>query len=68
MQAMYTAEPLQLELEPEQVASFLAERGFRMVEHLTAADLEARFLTLNDGSLAGQVLDLFGLVQAVTVE
>jgi methyltransferase (TIGR00027 family) len=64
MQAIYTAEPLQFDLHPAQAASFLAERGFRIVDHLTAKDMQQRYLTLQDGSLAGQVLDLFGLVQA----
>ncbi|HVO70577.1 MAG TPA: SAM-dependent methyltransferase [Aggregatilineaceae bacterium] len=64
MQAMYTAEPLQFDLKEEQVASFLAERGFQIVDHLATADMQERYLTLHDGSLAGRVLDLFGLVQA----
>jgi methyltransferase (TIGR00027 family) len=64
MQTMYTAEPLQFDLEEGQAAAFLAERGFQIVEHLTADDLQKRYLTLRDGSLAGRVLDLFGLVQA----
>jgi O-methyltransferase involved in polyketide biosynthesis len=65
MQAMYTAEPLQFDLEERRVATFLAERGFTITEHLTAADLQTRYLTLSDGTLAGQVLGLFGIVQAV---
>ena len=64
MQAMYTAEPLQFDLEPGRVAAFLAERGFQVVDHLTTETLQTRYLTLRDGSLAGRVLDLFGLVQA----
>jgi methyltransferase (TIGR00027 family) len=67
MQAMYTAEPLQFDLEEGQVAAFLAERGFQIVDHLTAETMQQRYLTLRDGSLAGQVLDLFGLVQASVV-
>jgi methyltransferase (TIGR00027 family) len=64
MQAMYTAEPLQFDLKEKQVASFLAERGFQIIDHLTTEDLQKRYLTLHDGSLAGRALDLFGLVQA----
>jgi methyltransferase (TIGR00027 family) len=67
MQSTYPAEPLQFDLEEGQVATFLAERGFRVIDHLTAAQLQSRYLTLRDGSLAGQVLDLFGLVKAAVV-
>ena len=65
MEAMYTAEPLQFDLAEQQVPAFLAERGFTLIEHLTAADLETRYLTLSDGTLAGRVLGLFGMVRAV---
>jgi methyltransferase (TIGR00027 family) len=64
MEATYTDEPLQFDLEEAQVSAFLAERGFTLTEHLTAADLEARYLTLSDGTLAGRVLGLFGMVRA----
>jgi methyltransferase (TIGR00027 family) len=37
------------------VGTFLAERDFLIVEHLTAEDMEKRFLTLRDGSSAGKV-------------
>jgi hypothetical protein len=35
-----------------------------MVEHLTAEELQARYLRLRDGSSAGPILDLFCLVHA----
>ncbi|MBN1965562.1 MAG: class I SAM-dependent methyltransferase [Anaerolineae bacterium] len=65
MQAMYTAEPLHFGLAIANVESFMAARGFDVVEHITAAEMEQRYLVLEDGTLAGRVLDLFGLVQAV---
>jgi methyltransferase (TIGR00027 family) len=64
MQTIYTAEPLQFDLDEAQAAAFLAERGFEMIEHVTPQDMQTRYLTLRDGTLAGQVLDLFRLVQA----
>jgi methyltransferase (TIGR00027 family) len=64
MDVMYTDEPLQFDLEEAQVPAFLAARGFTLTEHLTTADLEARYLTLSDGTLAGHVLGLFGMVKA----
>lgn len=65
MKATFTAEPLQFDLANASVVPFLTERGFRVIEHLTTADMQRRYLTLPDGSLAGDVLDLFGLVLAV---
>jgi O-methyltransferase involved in polyketide biosynthesis len=64
MDTTYTDEPLQFDLEETQVPAFLAARGFTLAEHLTAEDMEARYLTLGDGTLAGHVLGLFGLVRA----
>ena len=64
MQALYTAEPLQFDLDESQVVAFLIDRGFELVEHLTAEQLQARYLRLDDGTDTGHVLGLFGLVQA----
>jgi methyltransferase (TIGR00027 family) len=68
MRAMYTDEPLFFDLAPEAVESFFAARGFTVAEHLSTAVLEARYLTLPDGTLAGRMLDLFGLAQVVVEE
>lgn len=64
MQALYAAEPLQFDLDESQLPRFLAERGFELVEQLTAEQLQKRFFSLHDGAAAGQILDLFRLVQA----
>ena len=67
MRAIYSEEPLQFDLAEDQVAAFLAERGFALLDHATPETLQGRYLTLRDGSLAGQMLDLFRLVQATVV-
>ena len=64
MQAMYTAEPLHFELDEAEVKGWLEARGFEMVEHVSAEQMQERYLTLADGQAAGQILDLFRLVQA----
>ncbi len=64
MMATYTAEPLQFDLATNDVEAFLAARGYRLVEHLKTEGMASRYLTLPDGTLAGDVLDLFGLVRA----
>lgn len=67
MRAMYTAEPLFFEMAEDGVASFLAERGFALSDHVNAAEMHDRYLALADGTSAGQVLDLFNLAQAQLV-
>jgi len=64
MQSMYTDEPLHFDLDEFQVYGYLATRGYELVEHVTAEDMQTRYLTLKDGTPAGQILDLFRLVLA----
>ncbi len=49
----YTAEPLQFDLHDEEIVPFLKERGYKIIEHLTAPKLQKRYLTLRDDTLAG---------------
>ena len=48
-------EPLRFGIERGRIEPFLSERGFEVVDHLTAADIEKRYLTLRDGSTAGRI-------------
>jgi methyltransferase (TIGR00027 family) len=43
---------------------FLGERGYQIIENLDASEMEAKYLTLRDGSVAGKVATLFSLVRA----
>lgn len=63
MQATYTHEPLQFDLSETQIELFLAKRGYELTEHLSAQEMQARYLTIPGGMAAGQILDLFCLVQ-----
>ncbi len=65
MRVNYPAEPIQFGIEEGTIESFLSSRGFQLFEHLTAEEMERRYLTFADGSLAGKVLRLFCLAQAV---
>ena len=67
MQAMNTAEPIQFLIEEGTIASFLAERGYKIKDHLTAEEIERKYLTLKDGSLAARVVANFCLAQASTL-
>jgi hypothetical protein len=55
---------MQFRIKEGAIESFLSKRGFTMVEHLAAADMERAYLTLADGSPAGRVLACMPLVKA----
>jgi methyltransferase (TIGR00027 family) len=65
MRVNYPAEPIQFGIEEGKIESFLWARGLKLVEHLTAEEMEQKYLTLADGTLAGKVLRLFCLAHAV---
>ncbi|MEW5957134.1 MAG: SAM-dependent methyltransferase [Chloroflexota bacterium] len=67
MLSPYAAEPFQFWIEPEKIESFLAERGYQLVDQLTPADLERNYLTLRDGSLAEKTLAAFYLAHASVI-
>ena len=64
MRATYHAEPVQFRIPEGTLEAFLAERGYKTIEHLLVGDLETKYLTLSTGALAGNALACFGLVCA----
>jgi methyltransferase (TIGR00027 family) len=58
-------EPYQFGIEKGKIKQFLNERGFRIVSHYTAEELEKRYLTTQDGSLFGRISGYVCLVLAV---
>ncbi len=63
-QKTYSSEHAQFGIEEGTIESFLLQRGFQLLENLTTEQIERRFLTLKDGSLAGRALALFNLAHA----
>jgi len=59
-----TGEPFHFYKSGEEMAAFLAERGFSTRENLGQAQIEKRFLTLKDGTLAWPSVPYFGMIQA----
>jgi methyltransferase (TIGR00027 family) len=47
-------ERMQFSIERKQIESFLSERGFALTEHLTPEEMQKRYLTLKNGSIAGK--------------
>lgn len=55
MKSEIPAEPLEFGIEEGKIESFLSERGYKIISHLTAEDMEREYLILRDGSTAGKV-------------
>lgn len=55
MNPAISSEHVQFGIEEKKIGAFLAERDFIIIEHLTAEEMEKKYLTLNDGSLVGKV-------------
>ena len=64
MRTDYSGEAARFSIERGKTASFLGARGFKIIDHLNAEEMENRFLTLQDGSLAGNVTGHFCFVSA----
>jgi methyltransferase (TIGR00027 family) len=65
MKSKHPAEPTKFGIPQGKLGAFLTERGYVVIEHLSSSEMEARYLTLQDGSTAGKVPALFSLVHAV---
>ena len=64
MRSRHADKPTRFGFRAGTIDAFLNERGFQVIEHLTAADMNERYLALDRYSDVGRVLPLFGLVHA----
>jgi methyltransferase (TIGR00027 family) len=64
MDTNHSAEPTRFGIPKGKLEAFLSRRGFSVEEILGPGEMEARYLTLRDGSTIGQVPALFNLVLA----
>jgi methyltransferase (TIGR00027 family) len=64
MRTKHSNEPTRFGIPYGTLNQFLVERGYQIVENLNASEMENRYLTLRDGSVAGKVPNLFPLVRA----
>ena len=65
MTSDHPGEPTKFGIPQGRLEAFLAERGYEVLEQVNASQMEARYLTLRDGSTVGKVPALFSLVHAV---
>ncbi len=64
MRSAYTSEPTRFGIREGELEGFLAQRGYEIIEHLTPAEIEKKYLVRRDGSSAGKVPSLLCLVHA----
>ena len=60
----YSGEKTRFAVERGKIESFFTDRGYEICDHLTAEEMERKYLTLRDGSLAGHVVGIFCFAQA----
>jgi methyltransferase (TIGR00027 family) len=64
LDSINSGEPFLFWIESSEIGSFLNLRGFKLLDHLDAAEMERRYLTLRDGSPAERSLSKLCLVYA----
>ncbi len=64
MKSDHPGEPTRFGIPQGTVTGFLATRGYEVIENLDSSEMEARYLTLRDGSTIGKPPKLFALVHA----
>jgi hypothetical protein len=56
------AEPFRFWVDSKKLVSLLTEHGIKIVEHIDANEMEKRYLTLFDGTLAEKSLEVYCFV------
>jgi methyltransferase (TIGR00027 family) len=67
MKSRHSSEPTKFGIRSGTIGAFLAERGFEVKEHLTASDMNEKYLSAGGYSDIGKVPSLFCLVHAAVV-
>jgi len=64
MKSDHPAEPTKFGIPQGKLTEFLATRGYEVLENLGPSEMQAKYLTLRDGSTIGNPPSLFSLVHA----
>jgi methyltransferase (TIGR00027 family) len=64
LKSNHPGEPTKFGILQGKLESFLGQRGYKLVKCLNSSEMEAKYLTLRDGFVIGNVPMLFLLVQA----
>gem|GEM_PF-179601 len=68
MKRNHPGEPTQFGIEKGEIVSFLSDRGYKIIDHLEALDMERLYLTLRGGSSVGKVPALLCFVRAAVLD
>jgi len=67
MRSQHSNEPTKFGIRAGKIEAFLAERGFEVIEQLTAAEMNEKYLSMGGYSDVGKVPSLFCLVYAAVI-
>ena len=67
MESVYAAEPFLFWIQKDNIESLLSKYGFKIITHLDSSEMEKKYLTLKDGTLAEKSMNRFNLVHAVSI-
>ena len=68
LESINPSEPFQFWITKEKMEALLGNYGIEIEEHLDATEMTKRYLTLDDGTIAEEILSAFCLVKAVLVK
>jgi methyltransferase (TIGR00027 family) len=67
MRSRYSNEPTKFGIQAGKIETFLEERSFEVIEHLTASEMNEKYLSIGGYSDIGKVPSLFSLVYAKVI-
>lgn len=67
MKERYSAEQIQGCFKDDEFESYLNKQGFLLVENLSPEEMEKRYLTFKNGSLAGKITGVFYLAKTAII-
>jgi len=62
----HAAEKLTFSIQEGKIESFLEKRNLKMIDHLDNEEIEAKFLTMDNGALIGQTTGHFRFVSTAS--
>ena len=68
MQSQHSNELTKFGIRTGKIEAFLAERGFEVIEPLTAADMNEKYFSIGGYSDVGKIPSLFCLIYATVIE
>jgi methyltransferase (TIGR00027 family) len=64
LESVNAAEPFRFWIAKDKIEEFLPERGYKIITHMDSNEMEKKFLTSKDSSLAEKALTRFCFIQA----